>query len=87
MSSSRSPAYSGRPLRWAYMSRSVTLAVTYGSDMANDGSRSTMRSSHVITLSPTSPASTVDDSGLDSDASWNTVSASTGSGLPTSRTP
>ena len=40
-----------------------------------------------MTPSPTNPASAVADTGLDIEAIWNTVSASTVSGLPTSRTP
>ncbi len=50
--------------------------------MAKAGSCRTIGSSHVTTSSPTSAATTVEAIGFDIDASWNTVSASTGSGLP-----
>ena len=36
---------------------------------------------------PTSRATTVAPTDFDTEASWKTVSASTGSGLPASRTP
>jgi hypothetical protein len=45
------------------------------------------RSVQLITPRPTTPATTVDAMGLDTDANWNTVSGLISSGLPTSRTP
>ena len=46
-----------------------------------------MRLSQPTTPSLTSFATTVAEIGFDIEASWNTVSASTVSGLPTSRRP
>jgi hypothetical protein len=69
------------------MSRSVIARVTQASCIANAGSCRTMGSSQATTPSPTSAATTVEAIGFDIDAIWNTVSASTVSGLPTCRAP
>ena len=82
-----SPAWSGSPERCANMSPTVTICVTTGSDSANHGSLETIGVSQLIALVPTSCATTVALSGLDNDASWNTVSASTLSPVVTSLTP
>src|SRR6478735_8011212 len=58
------------------MSPTVTIFVTTGSDSANHGSFSTIGVSQLIAFSPTWWATTVAPNGLDSDASWKTVSGS-----------
>src|SRR3984893_5243326 len=69
------------------MSPTVTICVTAGSDSANHGSLATIGVSQLIALVPTWWAATVALSGLDSDASWNTVAGSILSPLRTSLTP
>lgn len=63
------------------------LRVVHGSFSANPGSCFATGSSQATLPPPTTPATTVDATGLDSDASWNTVSDATGPGSPTLRTP
>ena len=87
MSSSLSPAWSGRPERCEYMSPTVTVRVTYGSASANHGSDSTIGISHVTVLSVTAAATTVDPTDFDTDASWKTVFGSTASPVVMSLTP
>ena len=65
----------------------VTIRVTAGSERANHGSLSTIGVSQPIAPAPTWWATTVAATGLDSDASWKTVSASTLSPVLVSRTP
>src|SRR5262245_45849386 len=81
------PRLPGKPLRWANRSLTVTVAVARSSWRAKPGSMSRMRLSHETLPSPTRAATTVEASGLESEASWKTVSTSTASGLPTWRTP
>src|SRR6185295_4331132 len=69
------------------MSPTLTIGVTAGSDSANHGSLDTIGVSHPIAFCPTWLATTVALSGLDSDASWKTVSGSIISPLRTSLTP
>ncbi len=69
------------------MSAIVTFCVTYGSASANVGRWVTIGVSQATVPAPTCVATTVAPTGLDNDASWKTVSASTLSGLPMSRTP
>src|SRR5215207_6669024 len=82
-----SPAWSGRPERCANMSPTLTILVTTGSDNAKSGSFETMGVSQSIAFVPTWCATTVALSGLDSDASWKTVSGPIFSPLRTSLTP
>ena len=82
-----SPAWSGSPDRWANRSPTVTIRVAAGSDSANHGNLSTIGVSQPITPAPASWATTVAATGLDREASWNTVSASTLSPVLVSRTP
>ena len=82
-----SPAWSGSPERCENMSPTLTIRVTAGSDSANHGSLDTTGVSQPIAFCPTWWATTVALSGLDSDASWNTVSGSILSPLRTSLTP
>src|SRR5262245_56568226 len=69
------------------MSPTVTIFVTTGSERANQGSLDTRVVSQPIAFTPTWWATTVDVSGLDSEASWKTVSASILSPVLTSLTP
>jgi hypothetical protein len=75
------------PLRCDNRSCSVALAVTYGSPSLKSGFHVFTGSVHVACSAPTTPAMTVDATGFDTDATSNTVSASTFSGAPTLRTP
>ncbi len=69
------------------MSAKVTWSVTQGSASAKFGSTLWIGSFQEILPSPTRVDMTVAPIGLDSDASWKTVSASTFSVVPTLRTP
>src|ERR1700712_933713 len=69
------------------MSPIVTLAVTAGSANAKLGRFVTTGVDQLTVPLPISSATTVAPIGLDNEASWKTVSASTVSGLPTSLTP
>src|SRR6266481_6175943 len=60
------------------MSRTVISRVTQGSNISNVGSSALSFESQLIFRSPTSSATTVEPIGLETDASWNTVSSSTG---------
>ena len=51
------------------MSPTLTICVTAGSDRANHGSLETIGVSQPIAFTPTWWAATVDDKGLDNDAS------------------
>ena len=55
-----SPAWSGSPERCEYMSPTVTICVTAGSDSANHGSLDTIGVSQPIAFTPTWCATTVD---------------------------
>src|SRR6266404_9279621 len=82
-----SPACSGSPERCENMSPTLTVCVTVGSERANHGSLATIGVSQLIALVPTWWATTVALTGLDSDASWKTVSGSILSPLRPSLTP
>src|SRR6202022_2352837 len=82
-----SPACSGSPERCENMSPTLTVCVTVGSERANHGSLATIGVSQLIALVPTWWATTVALTGLDSDASWKTVSGSILSPPRTALTP
>src|SRR5215510_6594867 len=77
----------GSPLRCANRSLNVTCSVTHESLRTTLGAYLMIGSSQANAPfsklfhfpPPTSPATIVDDTGLDSEAIWNTVSACTGS--------
>ena len=77
----------GRPVRCAKKSPMVACCVIAGSDSAKPGSRVAAGVSHDKAAPSSSPATTVAAIGLDTEASWNTVSGSMRSGAPTRRTP
>jgi hypothetical protein len=77
----------GRPLRCAKKSPIVTAFVTAGSDSVKDGRYLVTGSDQDTILSVTSLEMQVLETDFETDATWNTVSGSTTSGLPTSRTP
>ncbi len=65
----------------------VTWSLTHGSFRTNQGSSDFTGVSQDTVPLPTSWATTVAPTALEREASWNTVSASTFSGLPALRTP
>ena len=65
----------------------VPWSVTYGSPSAKPGSSSRTGVSQVTRPSETALAMTVPVSDLDTEAIWNTVSASTGSSFPATFVP
>ena len=65
----------------------VTCDVTHGSASLNHGRCFTTGVSQDTVPTSTSRATTVAATDFDSDAIWNTVSASTGSGAPALRMP
>ena len=65
----------------------MTCDVTHGSFSLNHGRCFATGVSHATRPAATSRATTVAVTGFDSDAIWNTVSASTVSGAPTLRMP
>ena len=76
-----------KPLTWVRRSCTRISRVTYGSFIANQGSRSTTRSFHPSFPSSTSIARIAAVVALVLLATWNTVLVSTRSGLPSFRTP
>ena len=71
-----SPAWSGSPERCENMSPTLTIWVTAGSDSANHGSFDTIGVSQPIAFCAHLMGDHRGASGLDSDASWKTVSGS-----------
>ena len=65
----------------------VTCSLTHGSESAKPGSRLPIVASQVVVPSPTTAATSVEESAFDNEAIWKTVSGVIGSGLPSSRTP
>ena len=65
----------------------MALAVTYGSLNAKSGFQVITGSVQFALPCPTTPATIVDATGFDTDATWKTVAGSIVSGSPTLRTP
>ena len=65
----------------------MALSVTYGIPSSKSGFHVLTGAVQLACSSPTTPATIVVATGFDTDATWNTVSASTVSGSPTLRTP
>ncbi len=64
------------------MSRMVTWSLTHGSESAKPGSMPPIVASQVVMPSPTTAATSVEESDFESEAIWKTVSGVIGSGLP-----
>ncbi len=65
----------------------MTWPLTQGSARAKPGSWAETGSSHFTVFWPTAAATIVEAIGLETEASWKTVSGVTVSGRPSSRTP